>query len=138
MEIDTLRLLFDVGLFVLIWMIQLIVYPSFLFYEMDTLVAWHKKYTVRLSIIVIPLMFGQLILSSWQWYESQTLATTIHLVLVVAVWISTFLQFVPIHTLIAKHKATRQHLEQLVKRNWIRTALWTLLCFWSIFLLYSK
>lgn len=138
MEIDTVRLLFDVGLCVLIWMIQLIVYPSFLFYEMDTLVAWHKKYTVRLSIIVIPLMVGQLILSSWQWYETQTPETTIRLVLVVAVWISTFSQFVPIHTLIAQHRATRQHLEQLVKRNWIRTALWTLLCFWSIFLLYSK
>jgi hypothetical protein len=138
MEIDVLQLFFDVGLFVLIWMIQLIVYPSFSFYEMDALVVWHKKYTIRLSIIVIPLMFGQLILSGWQWYVSHTPETTIRLLLVLAVWISTFSQFVPIHALIAQQKATRRHLQQLVKRNWIRTALWTLICFWSIFLMYSK
>jgi hypothetical protein len=33
MDINIIRLLFDAGLFVLIWMIQLSVYPSFLYYE---------------------------------------------------------------------------------------------------------
>jgi hypothetical protein len=138
MEIEILSLLFDIGLLVLIWMIQLIVYPSFLFYNMDSLVAWHKKYTLRLSIIVIPLMFGQLLFTSWQWYHLPTIEMTIRLLLVVAVWVSTFLQFVPIHTKIAQHKATPKHLEQLVKRNWLRTTLWTLICILSIFMVITK
>lgn len=138
MEIKMLSLFFDSGLLVLIWMIQLIVYPSFLYFDKESLVSWHKKYTLRLSVIVIPLMFGQLLLTSWQWYHLPTIEMTIRLLLVVSVWVSTFLQFVPIHTKIAQEKATHQHLEQLVKRNWQRTTLWTLICILSIFMVITK
>ena len=138
MEIEILNLLFDFGLFVLIWMIQLIVYPSFLFCNKEALVFWHKKYSLRLSVIVIPLMFGQLILTGWQWYQLQTVEMTIRLFLVIATWISTFLLFVPIHTKITQQKGTHRHLEQLVKRNWVRTTLWTLICIISIFMMFTK
>ena len=138
MEIEILNLLFDSGLLVLIWMIQLIVYPSFLYYNKEALVSWHRKYTLRLAIIVIPLMFGQLLLTSWQWYQSQTLEMTMRLLLVIAVWVSTFVQFVPIHTKITQGKATNQLLKQLVHRNWLRTTLWTLICILGIFLVITK
>jgi len=138
MEIEILNLLFDSGLLVLIWMIQLIVYPSFLYYNKEALVSWHRKYTLRLAIIVIPLMFGQLLLTSWQWYQSQTLEMTMRLLLVIAVWVSTFVQFVPIHNKITQGKATNQHLKQLVHRNWLRTTLWTLICILGIFLVITK
>tara|TARA_R110002051_G_scaffold3333_1_gene18005 strand:+ start:11732 stop:12148 length:417 start_codon:yes stop_codon:yes gene_type:complete len=138
MEIEILNLLFDSGLLVLIWMIQLIVYPSFLYYNKEALVSWHRKYTLRLAIIVIPLMFGQLLLTSWQWYQLQTLEMTMRLLLVIAVWVSTFVQFVPIHNKITQGKATNQHLKQLVHRNWLRTTLWTLICILGIFLVITK
>ena len=138
MEIEILNLLFDSGLLVLIWMIQLIVYPSFLYYNKEALVSWHRKYTLRLAIIVIPLMFGQLLLTCWQWYQLQTLETTVRLLLVIAVWISTFVQFVPIHTKITQGRATNLHLKQLVHRNWLRTTLWTLICILGIFLVITK
>lgn len=138
MEIEILNLLFDSGLLVLIWMIQLIVYPSFLYYNKEALVSWHRKYTLRLAIIVIPLMFGQLLLTSWQWYQSQTLEMTMRLLLVIAVWVSTFVQFVPIHTKITQGRATNLHLKQLVHRNWLRTTLWTLICILGIFLVITK
>ena len=60
--ISKITLLVDIGLVVLIWMVQLIVYPSFTFYSKENLVNWHQKYTARIAVIVIPLMFLQLIL----------------------------------------------------------------------------
>ncbi|MFC2149047.1 hypothetical protein ACFLR9_10845 [Bacteroidota bacterium] len=133
METDTIRLLFDAGLVVLIWMIQLIVYPGFLYYEKDDLMKWHKYYTSRLSLIVIPLMFGQLILAVIQLVQFQAIETIVSLTLVIAVWASTFLQFVPIHNQIFKNNSNITLLKQLVKRNWLRTILWTLIFCWSIY-----
>jgi hypothetical protein len=63
MDFNIIKLLFDAGLFVLIWMVQLMVYPSFLYYEKQNLVKWHNHYVKGLAIIVIPIMFGQLIIA---------------------------------------------------------------------------
>ncbi len=133
MELGTIRLLFDTGLFVLIWMIQLVVYPSFLYYEKDSLIKWHKKYTSGLSFVVIPLMFGQLILAVFQLVQQTVPETIVSLALVLAVWIVTFIQFVPIHKAITKRNSTPVLLKRLVKRNWLRTILWTLLFCWSLY-----
>lgn len=133
MKIEIIRLLFDTGLFVLIWMIQLVVYPSFLYYKQENLVAWHKKYTSGLSLVVIPLMFGQLILAIYQTVQIPDVLSILNLTLVVAVWISTFTQFVPIHNAITKGKSTPQRLQQLVNRNWLRTVVWTFLFCWSLY-----
>lgn len=133
MDINIIRLLFDAGLFVLIWMVQLVVYPSFLYYEKQNLVKWHNHYTKGLSIIVIPLMFGQLIMACIQLVELPSIETIISLLMVCAVWISTFVQFVPIHNKISKNKVTEKLLQQLVNRNWLRTLLWTLIFGWSIY-----
>ena len=133
MDINIIRLLFDAGLFVLIWMVQLVVYPSFLYYEKQNLVKWHNHYSKGLAIIVIPLMFGQLIIASIQLVELSSIETIISLLMVCAVWISTFVQFVPIHNKISKNKVTEKLLKQLVNRNWLRTLLWTLIFGWSIY-----
>lgn len=133
MEIATIRLLFDTGLVVLIWLIQLVVYPSFLYYGKDNLIKWHKHYTSRLSLIVIPLMFGQLILAVIQLAQFPAIETIVGLSLVIVVWVSTFSQFVPIHNQIFKNNSTVKLLKQLVKRNWLRTILWTLIFCWSIY-----
>lgn len=128
-----MRLLFDAGLFVLIWMVQLVVYPSFLYYEKQNLVTWHKHYALGLSMIVIPLMFGQLILSGMQAYRLASTDAVISFILVISVWILTFVIFVPIHSKISENKATKAILKQLVNRNWLRTILWTVIFCWSLY-----
>ena len=134
MGIDTIRLLFDAGLFILIWMIQLVVYPSFQYYKKEDLIKWHKRYTLSLSFIVIPLIFGQLIVAFMQLLRLQEFETILSLTLVIGVWISTFLQFVPIHNQIGKNIISDKLLKQLVNKNWLRTFLWTLIFAWSIFM----
>lgn len=133
MDIQTIRLIFDSGLLVLIWLVQLLVYPSFLYYEKQNLLIWHKKYTSAISMIVIPLMFGQLIIATIQCIKLPDAQSIISLILVIVVWIITFLQFVPIHNKITQNLATGTLLKRLIKRNWWRTLLWTLIFCWSIF-----
>lgn len=131
MSVYMLRLLVDFGLVVLIWIVQRIVYPGFLYCSANTLLAWHTKYTSRFSYLVIPLMLGQLSLSVYQAITLSTLYTLVDLVLVLLLWLSTFLQFVPLHIAIAKGKANTKLLNHLVQKNWIRTVLWTVVFVWS-------
>jgi hypothetical protein len=133
MSIDVIRLVLDFGLVVLIWIIQRIVYPIFLHYNTGNLVVSHKLYTSRFSAIVIPLMFGQLVIAIYQAIILSSLYTFISLGVILLIWISTFLQFVPIHANISKGIVSEKMLVSLVQKNWIRTVLWTLLFLYSFF-----
>jgi hypothetical protein len=124
MEIDLLVLSIDFGLVVLIWLVQLVIYPSFLHYQANDLIIWHHTYTKRISMVVVPLMLGQAILAMIQIDRTFGGVELIRLLLIIAVWASTFTQFVPIHHNIASGTLERQMLQRLVSRNWLRTALW--------------
>jgi hypothetical protein len=67
--LNELRQLIDFGLVVLLWLVQWIIYPSFLQVAPERLVDWHANYTQRMGYIVAPMMFGQLglsVLAVWQ------------------------------------------------------------------------
>ena len=46
----------DFAMFVIIWIVQVIVYPSFLFLEPKSFQLWHTCYCGRISYFVLPLM----------------------------------------------------------------------------------
>lgn len=128
------QLLIDFGLVVLILMVQLTIYPSFLYYKTEDLVRWHQKYTGAIAIVVGPLMLAQLLLSIYVVViNQQYLLGGIHLVLVLATWISTAIQFVPIHSRIGKSEHTNKDLQKLVHHNWIRVILWVLILLLGLF-----
>lgn len=131
MTLYLLRLLFDFGLVVLIWAVQLIIYPSFQYYGAAQLLQLHQKYTAAISFIVIPLMFGQLITAALQLISDRNLFTIGSLILIALVWLSTFTQFVPIHGAISSGNDSPELLKQLVSKNWIRTVLWTAIFLWT-------
>lgn len=132
MKIELTRLLIDFGLVILIWMVQLNIYPSFLYFDRDGLIKWHQKYTVGIAVIVIPLMFGQLGIYGYQLFESQDLFPSLGFAIVMLQWVLTFAIFVPLHNAIGQNKHSQQTLSQLVNRNWWRTILWTGLFVWSL------
>ena len=120
-----IKLLVDVGLLVLILMVQLTIYPSFLYYKRENLLRWHKKYTNAIAIIVGPLMVAQLFLSIYFVFGAQQyFIGGLHLFFVLATWISTAVQFVPIHNRIANNTHSEKDLKNLVSRNWVRVVLW--------------
>ena len=126
-NLQVLSLLFDFGLVVLIWIVQLIIYPSFKYHNQESLVKWHAKYTVRIAGVVIPLMFGQLTLYLYLIFTQPDVSIYIRSCLTISAWLTTFAIFVPLHNTINNAKNTEKTLSQLVSKNWIRTVIWTLL-----------
>ncbi len=125
--LEYFRLLFDSGLLVLILMVQLIVYPSFLHYPLKSLINWHKIYTKRIAIVVVPLMLGQLSISLFQVYKIQDFGTLLYATIVLFLWGITFFKFAPMHNEISISNVNEKFLLKLVRLNWIRTILWFLL-----------
>ncbi|WP_422858452.1 hypothetical protein ACOKFD_13840 [Flagellimonas sp. S174] len=127
MTICLLRLSVDFGLLVLIWIVQLIIYPSFSFFSKENLIEWHKKYTRAMGYIVAPLMLSQLGIYLKIVYDEPSMSTVLPLVLVLGTWLITFFQFVPRHQAISEGQVSDTLLKELVTKNWIRTTLWSLL-----------
>ena len=132
MAIEILRLLFDTGTFILIWIVQLAIYPSFQYYSKEQLINWHNQYTENITFIVMPLMLGQLTLCGLQLLYSLDWYSIASLGIIISLWISTFSTFVPLHNRISNSDYEQSDLVQLVQKNWLRTALWTLLLLLSI------
>ena len=123
--ISQTTLLIDAGLVVLIWMVQLVVYPSFTYYQSKNLIEWHQKYTTGIAVIVIPLMLAQLVLAMVAVFYQPNFVSLFTLLIVIFLWIFTFLSFAPLHFKISEGKPNQQLLQLLIRRNWIRTFLWS-------------
>ena len=111
----------------LIWTIQRVHYPSMKFIPEEKFTAYHTFHSQRISILAIPIMLIELFTSLGLFYQngsSYNHIFTINLILVISIWISTFLIQVPMHNTLSCAKNARV-LNHLILSNWIRTILWT-------------
>lgn len=120
-------LVIDFAMMVLIWMVQLLIYPGFKYYEREKFIIWHHKYTRNMGFIVAPLMLVQLALHLYFTYFYFNWMQLLSFVLIVLVWLLTFLIFVPIHQKISFGNYHKKDLIKLVRLNWFRTAIWSLI-----------
>lgn len=123
----TARIAVDLGLVVLIWLVQLIIYPSFQYMSTDQLAAWHPKYSNLITLVVGPLMLVQVGLIGWELLNRFSWLAVASAVLVGLMWASTAFQAVPIHNAIAAGDASPETLSRLVSVNWVRTVGWTVI-----------
>ena len=131
------QLAVDTGILILIWMTQLVVYPSFLYFQEADLLKWHKRYTKSITVIVAPLMLIQIALSANALLEPGTaILNWLHLELIVIAWAITFLKAVPLHNQIEAGNDVTLACHKLVQVNWWRTLVWTLV--WGISLVVSN
>ncbi|SEK24883.1 hypothetical protein SAMN04487910_0072 [Aquimarina amphilecti] len=135
MDLGIIQLILDFGLLVLILLVQLVVYPSFRYFQIDDLLKWHQAYTLRIGIVVAPLMIGQLVIALINAFERPIIYNFVYLILVTGVWVLTFSKFVPMHNRISKKLVDDKLLHNLIKINWLRTFLW-LVIFLLSFILY--
>jgi hypothetical protein len=133
MDIELLKLLFDTSLFILIWMIQLVVYPSFLYFKELDFKRWHSSYTGRITMIVLPLMMGQFVLYARSMLLDFSSYNTAMLLAVLSIWGITFFVSVPLHQDLDQRKDSLASRMKLVKTNWMRTAIWTVILIINIF-----
>lgn len=114
----------------LIWVIQLVHYPTFEFISTDIFLAFYHHHTSAITVIVIPLMLGELGLGLYLARQyGWSFIWLIPFIMVLFVWLSTFLIQVPIHNQLGLGKDTAL-IQKLVQTNWIRTVLWTIKAIW--------
>ncbi|MFD2572005.1 hypothetical protein ACFSUS_15280 [Spirosoma soli] len=126
------RVAVDFGLVVLIWFVQLIIYPSFRYYNPADLAIWHPKYTNLITLIVGPLMLAQILLVGWELTHRFSWLTLGAAVVIAGMWASTAFQAVPIHNAIAAGDTSSETLDRLVRVNWVRTVGWTVILILSV------
>ena len=130
---NLLQLLIDFGLFLLIWIVQLIIYPSFTYMEEANFQQWHPRYTQAVSYFVMPLMLGQVGLLAYLIWNDFDWIYVIQAILVGLVWANTFFVAVPLHNEMLELTATLEIRAKLVKINWWRTGMWTIVFLLSVY-----
>ena len=118
-------LLVDFGLFVLIWLVQLIIYPSFQYIARDEFIAWHRQYTQRVSYIVVPLILVQVIGHGMGFYRVPNLYHGVCLIVIGMVFLVTFTRSVPCHASLGEWGRNTEQITRLVQTNWWRTVGWS-------------
>lgn len=124
--LETALLLADFGMMLVIWVVQIILYPSFRYYQPNDLLRWHARYTQLITFFVLPLMFAQLAGHLWLLWENRSFAHVFMLLLIAAAWAITFFVEVPYHSKIAAGESLPENIAGLIRWNWPRTIAWSL------------
>lgn len=122
----------------LIWVVQLVHYPSFQFWGSRMSEA-HAFHSLRISMIVVPAMMLELA-SSFALSMSEMPYKGWHilgLMIVLLIWAITFFFIVPVHNVIPFVDAPNASIQKLVSLNTWRTTLWTLKSIVGIYLLWK-
>ena len=132
MSLELIRLLIDFGLVVLIFLVQLIIYPSFFRMSVENLKSWHPIYTKRITLIVLPLMISQAAIVLWQTLAEFSYPNLTSLLIVISLWLLTFLQSVPLHSKIDNSETPIKAAKELLQANRVRLFLWTMLFIFNL------
>jgi hypothetical protein len=113
---------------ILIWLVQVIIYPGFHRIPDNDFIDYHRWYASRISIIVVPFMISEMMMTTWWLWRGPMPESIFSAGLVLTAWFSTFFIQVPIHKRLSSGKDERL-IRRLVATNWIRTAAWSLKAF---------
>lgn len=122
------QLLSTFGMFALIWLVQLVLYPAFLFIEPSRFFPFHTMHSTRITWIVGPLMLAELASSLGWLLLRPDLFSALGFLLVLVIWINTTFSSVPLHGRLATERRPEQRdllAERLIRTNWVRTWAWT-------------
>ena len=123
-----------------IWLVQLLVYPSMANAGADGYAAYHNLHTSRITPVVAPAMIAELLTAIYLVFAPvERIASSyfwIGLILVLIIWASTFFVQVPLHEKLARVFDSDIQ-KRLVLTNWLRTIAWSLrgaLVLWMVWL----
>lgn len=115
------------GLLVLIWLVQIIIYPGMHGWDNARFADLHRDYWRRISYIVCPLMLTQVILALRQVIITTDFVSTMQVMLIIFVLGVTAFISVPLHRLLSAGYDARL-VNRLTTTNWLRTVGWSLVC----------
>ena len=108
-----------------IWVIQLLHYPSFNFINDKKYIEFQHFHMQRISFIVIPAMLIELASALLLAYFFRSSLIIILLALLLGVWAITFIFFTNMHQKLTDGYS-QNIVDRLVQINWSRTILWSL------------
>jgi len=108
-----------------LWVVQVAVYPLFDALAPADFPTYHRRYTRRITFVVLPLMLTEVTTALLLTLDGRhgTVAN-IALGLLAVAWFSTFVLQLPLHQRLARNYDAGWH-RRLVATNWIRTVAWT-------------
>ena len=127
-----LNVLFNVYLIAISIIIQFIVYPSFN-KILESFPEYHSSYKKKIFWIVGPVMILE-ILTSLLMILNEFDIYLIPGLIVLLLWMLTFINIVPLHNQLSKQFQANKHIK-LLKLNFVRTILWALKFFVLIIIL---
>ena len=127
LSLEQLHLIATSMMVAIIWMVQILHYPSFLFVDKQQYTEFQHFHMKKISYIIVPIMLLELFsgFGILFYIEKAQLSLYTSLTLLVLIWVITGLFFTKYHTELSK-KYNRNTILRLIRFNWIRTVLWTI------------
>ena len=114
----------DFAMFVLIGLVQVIVYPVFREIPADRFAKWHPRYCNQIGWFVLPLMIAQLLDSASTCFFVADDLSWAKLLCVLFAWAVTFLISAPCHRRLMREGKIDRVVERLIRTNLYRTFAW--------------
>jgi hypothetical protein len=109
----------------IIWVIQLLHYPTFHFIKESDYVEFQHFHMQRISFIVVPVMILELFSAFMLVYYLRSNLLILCLIILLVIWLITFVFFTKLHqSLLGGYD--KIIVDKLVQINWSRTVLWSL------------
>ena len=119
----------------LIWLIQLVHYPTFHQIDESSFLRFTDFHGTRITWIVAPIMSLELATGLFQFCILQDVFWGSQMLLIAGIWAGTAFLSVPCHNELRKKRSKRE-IEKLVSSNWLRTILWSVRSLCLIFYLH--
>ena len=115
----------DLAMLVFLWLVQIIIYPSFKNISKESFLNWHKSYQTKVCLIMGPIMLLQIYGITIDLIDTIGPITLIRFVLLILSWLLTVMISVPLHKKIESNNDLEQSIDKLIKTNVPRTLTWT-------------
>mgnify|MGYP004388906083 FL=1 len=127
LSLDQLHLISTSMMVAIIWIVQILHYPTFLFIDKERYTEFQQFHMNKISYIIVPLMVVELIsgLSILFTIENIQFSFYVSLSLLILIWLITGLFFTKFHSELSK-KFSHNTILRLIRLNWIRTVFWTI------------
>lgn len=115
----------DFAMLVFLWIVQIIIYPSFKEVAKNRILIWHKNYQSKVCIIMGPIMLLQIYMITVGLMTDSSTLSIIRFILLMASWFLTVFISVPLHKKIESNNDLEGSIERLIQTNLFRTFTWT-------------
>ncbi len=110
----------------LIWLVQLIHYPSYKYIDHTKFSAYQNFHTTTITFIVGPVMFIEILTGMAILFDQKlNAASSLNFIGLLLIWFATAFFSVPLHGKLSSGYDA-QTIQSLIATNWIRTTIWSL------------